>query len=111
MLFYKNIYLKIGPTIYGFHAQYFVRKFFLLRFFLFCVTRCSTNFAEKRITRCEQLLLNTDMTLSEVAYECGYADLPTMSKAFKRKYGFPPSKFRVYKDAKKLMQMHEKPMK
>lgn len=67
--------------------------------------------AEKRITRCEQLLLNTDMTLSEVAYECGYADLPTMSKAFKRKYGFPPSKFRVYKDAKKLMQMHEKPMK
>lgn len=67
--------------------------------------------AEKRITRCEQLLLNTDMTLSEVAYECGYADLPTMSKAFKRKYGFPPSKFRVYKDAKKLMQMHENPMK
>lgn len=64
--------------------------------------------AEKRIARCEQLLLNTDMTLSELAYECGYADLPTMSKAFKRKYGFPPSKLRVYKDAQKMVHLQKK---
>lgn len=47
-----------------------------------------------RLQHCYDLLNTTDYTLSEIAYMCGYADLPTMSKAFKRQYGKSPSKFR-----------------
>lgn len=47
-----------------------------------------------RIRHCHELLLTTELTLSEIAYMCGYADLPTMSKAFKRQYGVSPSKYR-----------------
>lgn len=47
-----------------------------------------------RLQHCCELLTTTDYTLSEIAYMCGYADLPTMSKAFKRYYGQSPSKFK-----------------
>ncbi len=47
-----------------------------------------------RLQHCYDLLTTTDYTLSEIAYKCGYADLPTMSKAFKRQYGQSPSRFR-----------------
>jgi len=47
-----------------------------------------------RIRHCKELLDTTDCTLSEIAYMCGYADLPTMSKAFKRQYGTSPSQYK-----------------
>jgi AraC-like DNA-binding protein len=52
--------------------------------------------SDNRLSRCIDQLKHTDKNLSEIAYDCGYADLPTMSKAFKRKYGFPPSKYRKF---------------
>jgi len=47
-----------------------------------------------RIKHCKWLLDTTDYTLSEIAYMCGYADLPSMSKAFKRQFGMSPSKYK-----------------
>lgn len=55
--------------------------------------------SRKRIEHCKYLLTTTDMNLSQVAYQCGYADLPTMSKAFKKRYGIPPSKMKTGKQS------------
>ena len=50
--------------------------------------------SDLRVRECRRRLLETDDTLSEIAYQCGYADLPTMSKAFKRKFAISPSYYR-----------------
>lgn len=50
--------------------------------------------SDQRLRECRRRLLETSDTLSEIAYQCGYADLPTMSKAFKRKYTITPSQYR-----------------
>lgn len=47
-----------------------------------------------RVNHCKDLLDTTDYTLSEIAYMCGYADLPSMSKAFKRRFDMSPSKYK-----------------
>lgn len=47
-----------------------------------------------RINHCKELLDTTDYTLSEISYMCGYADLPSMSKAFKRRFGMSPSAYK-----------------
>ena len=49
-----------------------------------------------RISHCKELLDTTDYTLSEISYMCGYADLPSMSKAFKRRYGMSPSRYKKH---------------
>lgn len=48
----------------------------------------------RRITIARYLLKNKDLTVSEVAYETGFADLPSFSKAFKRLEGISPKKYR-----------------
>jgi AraC-like DNA-binding protein len=50
--------------------------------------------AEKRLLQATQLLRYADMSLSDIAEQVGYADLPTFSKAFKRWLGMSPSIYR-----------------
>ena len=50
--------------------------------------------SDLRVRKSEGLIVNTDLNMSEIAYKCGYADLATMSKAFKKKYGIPPREYR-----------------
>ena len=50
--------------------------------------------SECRMNRCKELLEDKDMNISEIAYECGYSDLAAMSKAFKKKFGLPPTLYR-----------------
>lgn len=47
-----------------------------------------------RINHSKTLLLNTNMTLNEIALICGFADGYAYSKAFKKQYGISPSAFR-----------------
>lgn len=50
--------------------------------------------SDLRVRKCEGLIVSTDLNMSEISYKCGYADLATMSKAFKKKYGIPPREYR-----------------
>jgi YesN/AraC family two-component response regulator len=43
-----------------------------------------------------KLLLNTDLTVSEVAFECGYNDPKYFSRCFAKEYGNLPSEFKKY---------------
>lgn len=70
----SSLYRKI-KTITGMKAVDFIKK-------------SKLNYAAK-------LLIATDMTVSEIAYECGYNDTKYFSRCFTKEYGELPSKFRL----------------
>lgn len=55
---------------------------------------------EHKMELARRLLLDTDKTVVEVAYECGYDYASHFTSAFKRKYGVSPKEFRLGKTAK-----------
>lgn len=48
-----------------------------------------------RIRHAGELLKETKLTLGEIAYSCGFADLHHLSKAFKRHTGMAPGEYRA----------------
>lgn len=50
--------------------------------------------ASWRLLKARNLLLRTDMTTSEICTRIGYGSDAAFSRAFKRQFGLPPSKFR-----------------
>jgi AraC-like DNA-binding protein len=50
--------------------------------------------ATLRISKAKELLLDSNMTISEISDECGYANLYYFSSAFKTSLGVSPSDFR-----------------
>ena len=49
---------------------------------------------EHKMDLAQRLLLDTDKTILEVAFECGYGSSSHFTHAFKRKYGINPREFR-----------------
>ena len=47
-----------------------------------------------RLKKATQLLKNTDLNISEVAYEVGFNDPDYFSKCFKEQFGMTPRQFR-----------------
>lgn len=50
-----------------------------------------------RLTRMIALLSRSNLSLTQIAYECGYQSLPAFSRAFLRMTGIPPSQYRRQK--------------
>ncbi len=48
-----------------------------------------------RINYAKQLLLNTDLTVGEIAYKCGYENIYYFSNAFKTITNISPSRYRI----------------
>ena len=48
---------------------------------------------DKRIKRAEKLLVTTEATLSEIAYECGFSSQAYFSAAFKKNTGLTPREY------------------
>ena len=57
---------------------------------------------EQRIKKSIHLLTSTDMTLTQIAYECGFSSQSYFSYAFKRHMGCPPRDY-----AKNIFQKYE----
>ena len=53
-----------------------------------------------RVEECKRLIREQEFNFTEIADKCGFADLATMSKAFKKVCGVSPS---VYKKGIKLL--------
>ena len=47
-----------------------------------------------RISRAEQLLSWSELSIESVAWSCGYKDALVFAKVFKKMVGMPPSSFR-----------------
>jgi len=41
------------------------------------------------------LLIDSDLTISEIAYKCGFNDVPNFNRQFKKETGFSPKNFRT----------------
>ena len=57
---------------------------------------------EQRIKKAVNLLISTDKTLTEIAYECGFSSQSYFSYAFKRKMKIPPREY-----AKRLQKEYD----
>jgi len=58
-----------------------------------------------RLSHSRWLLLNTNRTITQIAYECGFSDCAHFSRWFQKKYGTSPTKFRnVRKEQTKVRQ-------
>ena len=49
---------------------------------------------EFRVTKAAELLYNTDLSIGNIAYSCGYNDPLAFSKAFKKIKGISPKEYR-----------------
>lgn len=49
---------------------------------------------ERRLAHAKMLLLNTNISISEIAYDCGFENLSHFSRAFREHFGAPPISFR-----------------
>ncbi len=48
----------------------------------------------RRIEKAAELLLNANLSLAEIALDCGFADQSQFTKAFRKVYGTPPGAYR-----------------
>lgn len=63
-----------------------------------------------RLTRAKELLTQTDWAISQVGYECGFADQPHFTRVFARELGMTPGKWRMEKKtAQDQPQRHDPP--
>lgn len=43
-----------------------------------------------RLTRAQELLRGTDLSVTEVAFSCGFSDISHFSRSFHQAFGIPP---------------------
>ena len=90
----KNITVENVARFVGFERKYFSRIFTEktgispIRYII-----------NTRMNAAAELLKNTDLSVSEIAYSVGYNDLPTFSKAFKRIYKTSPVQYAKRRDS------------
>lgn len=53
--------------------------------------------AERRLGGARQMLLATDLPVSSIGYKCGYLNNASFARAFSRRFGVAPTRFRAHK--------------
>lgn len=49
---------------------------------------------EYRLNRAKEMLKNDQMTVTEIAYSCGFKDAPSFCRHFKKRNGITPKQYR-----------------
>ncbi len=73
------------------------RKYLLTLFQEFCQTTTNDFIISNRVEQAKRLLRYTELTVGEVAEACGYKDMLTFSRMFKKRVGISPRKYRQQK--------------
>ena len=61
---------------------------------------------EQRLEWALHLLISSDLTITEVANDCGFGDASYFGKAFRRRLGLTPSQYRERKRGELYRQAH-----
>lgn len=59
---------------------------------------------KKRLHAAKKILLNSKSTITEISARCGFTDYNYFTRAFTKKYGMPPTKFRKENSSKALIR-------
>lgn len=70
------------------------RNVFIKRFKQICGLPPFEYINKQRLEAAEQMLLNTNLTILEIAFKCGFYDASHLAKKFLNKYGIYPSEHR-----------------
>lgn len=65
-------------------------------------TSPATYLRNKKLEKAENLLLNSDLRATEIAYSCGFTNVAHLSKSFKQKFGISPTQFKMDRSGKTL---------
>lgn len=92
LLQYLNAHLTEDLGIDELAARFYISKYHLMRRFRIETGYTIHNYiTEKRLLLAQQML-EKPMPLWEVAEKCGYQDYSTFSRAYKKQFGYAPSK-------------------
>ena len=58
---------------------------------------------KERIKKAVPMLIETDMTVESIGFDCGFDSLPIFYKCFKKYYGVSPARFRQVPEANKAI--------
>jgi len=64
------------------------------RFSAFFRNQTGMSLNKVRIEQSARLLIETDMTVESIEFDCGFASLPIFYKCFKKYYGVSPARLR-----------------
>lgn len=85
----EDLKLEGVAQIFGFSPAYLSRMFRK-----YAGINYKTYVSDLRTQAGYRLLLNTQMSVGEIALECGFPDSRSFTKAFRRQYGMPPAEYR-----------------
>lgn len=86
----SEIYLHTLAQIANFEKSY-MSRFFKKHLGM----TCTDYITRRRLNRATQLLVSTELSISEVAYETGFTNVSFFLKKFKERYGLTPKKYRT----------------
>ncbi len=95
-----NAVITANLQTHGYNAESLARSMALSKAQLYRKVKTVTQMAPGqyithfRLQKAEELLQETDLTISEIAYRCGFISLSHFSRAFNRMYQSSPSQFR-----------------
>lgn len=85
----QNISVKNISDKFGYSEAYFCR--FFKKHLGITPSKYINNL---RLLKAENLLLNSDKSVAQIASDCGFADIFYFSAVFKKQYGISPTKFK-----------------
>lgn len=87
--FTENITTAEISKKFGYDNAYFCRKFKSVT-----GKTMMTYIRYMRISKAKDLLINSNDSIKDVSWKCGFADISHLSNTFKKKYGMSPAEFR-----------------
>jgi AraC-like DNA-binding protein len=90
----KNIYSSLSIEQYSHLCNCSVSTF-KRRFKEVYNTTPANYFLEKKLEKAKQLLKLKNLPISDIAFKCGFENISSFNKTFKRKFAFTPTNYRM----------------
>lgn len=98
---YMDIHFAGGITVEGVSAHAGVDRTHFAKQFRKAYGLAPVQYIQQlKMDQAKRLLVQTPLTLTEVAHSVGYPDLFSFSKAFKKQVGLPPNRYRTSENGK-----------
>lgn len=99
VLEYISYHFAEALTLERLAAEACISKYHFVRLFRERVGQSPHKYlAEIRLDTAQRMLISTDLSIAEIAVECGYSTASHFSTAFARRFGMTPTSFRMKKN-------------